>query len=345
MSVKLIAKINLPYVLRMEKRGALETVLDPDIEFSFFKIIFFSHYQKNDDKPICNNIQIEAILNNYNHTDPLSSKLGYLTLNKDEDIDFNIEQFNVTDDDRKEIFKLVRDKLNNFLLYLNAATKMFWIEDIPLNPTSHVIGTTTDFMFSHPSKDGVFWTIISDNFMTDLDPHNIKSLNNKILDEYKDKHIVHSVWPTYLNKANKAMYLSEYEDFIIYCAIAAESFIKQLVNHSSTQGDAIFNKLKSVGKSQMVDTYFNIIMKYLYKTNLKEVKPELYKTIKDIFMLRNDIMHQGFLDNESYKKVGINKLDFEEVHKYFSRLELAIEECTRIATEELTESTKGKKNN
>jgi len=342
MSVKLIAKINLPYVLRMEKKGVLETVLEPDIEFSFFKIIFFSHYQKNDDKPICNNIQIEAILDNYNHTDPLLSKFGYLGLI---DIDIDFKLFHVTDNDRKEIFKLVRDKLNNFLSYLNSATKMFWIEDIPLNPTSDVIGTTTDFMFSDPLKDGVAWTTISDNFMTDLDPQNIKSLNNKILDEYKEKHIVHSVWPTYLNKANKAMYLSEYEDFIIYCAIAAESFIKQLVNHSSTQGDVIFNKLKSVGKSQMVDTYFNIIMKYLYKTNLNEVKPELYKTVKDIFMLRNDIMHQGFLDNESYKKVGINKLDFEEVHKYYSRLELAIEECTRIATRELTESPKGKKNN
>lgn len=35
----------------------------------------------------------------------------------------------------------------------------------------------------------------------------------------------------------------------------------------------------------MFETYFNIIMKYLYKINLNEIKPELYKTIKDVFML------------------------------------------------------------
>ncbi|MGF9741432.1 hypothetical protein ABEX38_29120 [Priestia megaterium] len=154
-------------------------------------------------------------IDNYNHTNPLRGKLGHLRLNKN--IDF--ELFHVADNDRKELFKLVRDKSNNFLSYLDAATKMFWIRDIPLNPTSHVIGTTTDFIFSDPLKDGVTWTIIFDNFMTDLDLHDIKSLNNKILDEYRDKKIVHSVWFTYLNKA---MYLSEYEDFIISCAIADE---------------------------------------------------------------------------------------------------------------------------
>jgi hypothetical protein len=80
----------------------------------------------------------------------------------------------------------------------------------------------------------------------------------------------------------------------------------------------------------MVDTYFKVILKYLFKKNLLDIEPALYSNLKSIFQLRNEIMHKGHLDESSYKKVGINKLDFETCSLMLYKLEKAILMITKL---------------
>lgn len=225
---------------------------------------------------LCNTIEVEAVINNYHHTE--------YSLEKNSIYD----TYEVTDNDRTEIFKLVKDKLNHFLLYISKASKMFWINDLPINPVSDVIGIRTDFIFVNPgeaiSMNSRVWSSIQDNFMVDLYSNSLKPIDQNMLEEYKDKYIVHFTWNTYINKANKAIYTSEYEEFIIYCAIAAESFIKQFVGANplrpSRADDVVLNKLMTVGKSNMVDTYFKVILKYLFGTNLLEMDEKILFALK-----------------------------------------------------------------
>jgi len=57
---------------------------------------------------------------------------------------------------------------------------------------------------------------------------------------------------------------------------------------------------------------------------------KLYKNLKDIFILRKEIMHTGSLNKNSYKRVGIENLDFEQVNLYAKRLDLSINKCSEI---------------
>lgn len=142
--------------------------------------------------------------------------------------------YDVSEKDQTEIFEGIVIKLNRLLIFLNKVTKMFWIREISVNPIGGAIGTRTDFVFTDPKvkiRDSARdWYTINDNFMVDLYSDNIKPINGDILEKFKDTYVVNSIWITYMEKANRAMYVSEYEEFIIYCAIAAESFIKQLVS-------------------------------------------------------------------------------------------------------------------
>ncbi|QSX23922.1 hypothetical protein [Priestia megaterium] len=328
MSIKLLARIDLPYIVRLEQRGDLETELPPDKDFSYFKITFSSKYLYNSDQPVCTSIEIESILNNYHHEHYPKTQIRSSTINT---LEISNVIFDIPEATRNEIFKLVRHKLNNFFVYLTKVTNMFWIEDLPLNPISHVINNNTDFILLDPEtpNDKRDWETIADNFMIDLEIDNIKPLNKNILNEYED--IKSTIWSTYLNKADKAIYLSEYEDFLIYCAIAGESFIKKLIEENHPLEDETLKKLKEKGKRSMVKSYFIEIMKYLYNVDFSKEKPKLYQNLQIIFKLRNDIMHKGFLDEDSYEKAGIKTLDFEESKKIISNLKKALNECLIIA--------------
>lgn len=327
MGMKLVARIRLPYVIRLEKHEKIYVQLPEDKEFSYCKVSFLPTFREKDETSVCDCIEVEAILNNYDHTKYPKNKA---IQHNDSSIRV-LEMCEVSDEETAEIFKVVRSKLNKLFLYVNQATGMFWVEDIPLNPISSVISTRSDFRFSHPENtvEMESWKTIFDDFMVDLSLDDIKVLNNNLLKKYKDTES--SIWTTYINKAHKSIYLSEYEDFIIYSAIAAESFIKQLVNNSASKEDIIFKKLTDVGKSQMVETYFRHIMKHLYDVDLYKVETGLFNNLKSIFSLRNDIMHKGFMSEKSYKNAGINKLEFKEASKMFFKLNKTLEKCLEIA--------------
>ncbi|MBH0159641.1 hypothetical protein [Fictibacillus sp. 26RED30] len=335
MSIKLLTKISLPYLLRLQFPESIETELPVDDNFSFFKIVFLpnidelenKNFSPNYNENFCNTIEVEAVLNKYHH------------------INYSIEKssiydtYNVTTKDRTEIFKEVRVKLNHFLLYISKSTKMFWVEDLAINPLSGVIGTHTDFIFLNPehkvNMNSRIWNSIADNFMVDLYRNKFQPISEKLLDDYKGNYVVNFTWVTYINKATKALYKSEFEEFIIYCAIAAESFIKMFVSTgtlypSKFEDDIVLDKLISIGKNNMVDTYYKVILKYLYGVNLLELNQALFNNLKDIFNLRNDIMHKGIMDENSFKKVGINDLNFEQASLYLNRLNQAIETCLKL---------------
>ncbi|MDZ5474167.1 HEPN domain-containing protein [Bacillus sp. 31A1R] len=329
MGIKLLARISLPYLLRLSDGARLETKLPIDENFTFFKITFFPNKEDNDNylpkysDNICNNLEIECIVNKYDYKNYTYIDTGIFKI------------YDIGDIHRAEIFNFVREKLNSYLISLGKVTKMFWIEDLPLNPISGCIGIRTDFIFTKPDEvigNARWWNTIQDDYMVDLNSKNIKPLDKRLLDRLENRYVVNLTWHTYFNKATKAMYSSETEEFIIYCAIAAESFIKQLITNSSDNQDVILNKLISNGRNNMVEMYFVVIMKYLYGVNLLEVQQGLYKNLKDIFSLRNDIMHNGYLDKSSLKKVGIEKLDYNQLKKYLSKLDSAIITCIKIAS-------------
>lgn len=331
MSIKVWATIKLPYILRLEQKEIYEVELPTDSEFSFFKISFFPNidsinnvnYSSEYQERSCNYVEIEAILKRFNCFDYPIIK----------DSIYNL--FDVSKEDMVEVFKLVNKKLNQFLMELSKITNMFWIEEITLNPISGVIGTRTDYAFVEPETvigNSRIYSTIDDNYMEEVMLQEITPLNNNILEPFRNgNHILKLIWHNYLNKATKAMYSSEYEEFIIYCAISAESFIKQLVN--ITDKDIVLDKLIEVGKNQMVNTYYKIILKYLFGKSLIEVEEVLHKNLIDIFTLRNEIMHRGYLDETSFKKVGIQEINFEQAEIYLSRLNRAIEVCLELVSE------------
>lgn len=333
MSIKLVTKIDLPYILRLEQRGTLETELPQDKDFSQFKIILSPKYISNSDQPVCTSIQIESVLNDYHYDDYPKTSIRSSRVGNLDTLEVRNVIFGIPDVVRKEIFKLVREKLNNFLIFLSESTNMFWIEELPLNPISYVISNHTDFIFLSPETKRVNedWERIADNFMLDLGLKNIKPINITMTSKYKDTKS--TICSKYFNKAHKAIYLSEYEDFCIYCAISAESFIKSLINDSHPSEDENLEKLKLKARSKkgMVETYFKDIMQYLYKTDFSQSNPGLYSNLKSIFELRNNIMHKGFLDKESYLKAGLKELDFEQANKMLSKLEQTFKECKAIS--------------
>ncbi|MCY8378391.1 hypothetical protein [Bacillus haynesii] len=329
MSIKLIARIGLPYILRLNTDEKLENELPKDPNYSYFKISFLPNVEDNPNfssnfsANTCNTIELEVIINNYSTSNYKLIKNSI----------YNI--YDVSEEDQTEIFEGIVNKLNRFLIFLNKVTKMFWIREISVNPIGGAIGTRTDFVFTDPNvkvRDSARdWYTINDNFMVDLYSDNIKPINGDILEKFKDTYVVNSIWITYMEKANRAMYVSEYEEFIIYCAIAAESFIKQLVSTFPDQNDVVLMKLKEVGRNNnIVETYYVTIMDYLCGTNLRKADEKLYKNLKDIFILRNEIMHTGSLNKNSYKRVGIENLDFIQVNLYAKRLDLAINKCSEI---------------
>ncbi|GGA43155.1 hypothetical protein [Psychrobacillus lasiicapitis] len=334
MGIKLWAKIKLPYILRLENEEKYEIELPSDEEFSLFRVSFFpnsdnpdnSNYLSEYREKSCNYIEIESIVKRFNYSDyPVRNSVIY-------------NSYEVSEIDTTEIFKLVKNKLNIFLIELSKITKMFWITDISLNPISGVIGNRTDYTFVEPDtaiSDNIrsYYTI-NDNYMEEVKRKEVKPINMDILSVFRNENslILKPIWHNYLNKATKAMYSSENEEFIIYCAISAESFIKQLikVNSNLKEKDIVLEKLTEVGKNQMVNTYFKIILKYLFGANLIDKEEVLHKNLLDIFTLRNEIMHKGYLDKSSFEKVGINELNFEQANLYLSRLHRAIEICLNL---------------
>lgn len=83
-------------------------------------------------------------------------------------------------------------------------------------------------------------------------------------------------------------------------------------------------KLQEAGKNNMVDTYYNVILKYLFGKSLLEIDESLDNNLVIIFKLRNDLMHIGELNSKSYKKVGFKELNHEACEIIIEKLQEVI---------------------
>ena len=340
MPLKVLCRIKLPYMMRLRDSEIYNANLESCENFNSFIVNFHPNIDSNDagfyipELPgnTCSFVEIECVLKIFNHNNyPIIPTAIYNTY----ELPYN---------DRMEIFLIIRNKLSKLLKKLEYYTKMFWIEEVPINPISGIIGTRTDFSFLHPDENITFssriWSSVLDNFMIDLENEKIKPIDQEILHDINYLTVVNSIWSDYLNKANKALYESEYESFIIYCAIAAESFIKQMVEFTESDEDLVLKKLKDSGKNQMVEVYYKVILKYLYGRNLLDVEPSLYTNLNSIFRLRNAIMHSGELSEAAFKKAGIDGLNFDSCIEMFHKLNKTIRVVLRLIVEAQKERNK-----
>lgn len=259
MGLRILSRIKLPYIIRMKESEIIKTQLPATKEFSEFKVTLFPNRETNDElynpQYSDNNsfyIEVEALTELYSHEKYENSGSSLYSI------------YNVPEDDQIIIFKMLKDRLNEFLYFLSEMTQMFWIEELTLNPISGAISKRTDFVFLHPNLkiDGNsrLWNTYNDDYQTDLRLMPVKSLSKEIVDEFGETYIIRDVWTEYRNKAKRALFSSEYIDFITYSAIEAESFIKKTVNFlqgRKPEKDVVLAKLIETGKNNL----WNLIIK------------------------------------------------------------------------------------
>lgn len=337
MGLKIFTRIKLPYIIRMKEVEIIHTQLPATKEFTEFNITFYPNLHSNNElynplysENICFFIEVEAVTELFNHDE--------YDIN-----DTNIyNSYEVPKDNQLVIFRMLKDRLNNYLDYLSEMTKMFWIEELALNPMSGAISKRTDFVFLPPDfkikGSSRFWITYNDDFQTDLRLTSINALTQEIADEFIHTYIVRDVWIEYKNKAIRALYSSEYTDFIIYCAIEAESFIKKTVNYireNKTEKDIVLDKLIDIGKNNFVDSYYKVILKYITGKILFEEEPKLYSILMSIYRLRNAIMHQGIIEVKDFKNAGmegVQELNYDTCLDIYNKLQKAIRTTLNLLT-------------
>lgn len=337
MGLKILARIKLPYIIRMEEAKIINTRLPSTKEFCEFKITFYPNLDSNDElynpqysENKCFFIEIGAVTELYNHDDYKETQTGVYST------------YELHEDEQLVIFSMLKNRLNEYFNYLSEMTKMFWIEELTLNPMSGAIAKRTDFVFLHPDckicGSSRFWNTYSDDFQTDIRLTSVKALTQEIADKFSSTYIVRDVWIEYKNKAKRSLFSSEYTDFIIYCAIEAESFIKKTVNfirERNADKDIVLDKLIDTGKNNFVDSYYKIILKYITGKSLNEVEPELYRNLIIIYKLRNAIMHQGTIEDKDFKSAGmegLKNLNFDSCLEIYNKLQKAIRKTLSLLT-------------
>ncbi|WP_339180162.1 hypothetical protein [Oceanobacillus sp. FSL W7-1293] len=308
MGLKVLTLIKLPYTLRMKESKEIIAKLKPTNEFSQFNITFYPnsqdyeeyynpHYPNNS----CLFIEIEAVTELYD--------AGNYKVYDNNDYYHTLE---VPEENRKLIFEMLRKKLNSYLQALNEHTKMFWIEDLPMNPLSSTIGKTNQFMFLNANQEvktsSRFWWKTLDDYQIELEAigRSIYSIDESIVNKCDQLRVLGHPWRTHLNKAKVALFESQFNEFIIYCSIASESFIKQLTMPKiyGLENDIILKKLVRTGNNKIVDSYYNVILKYIFGKSLEDVNPNLYKGMNTLYQFRNALMHNGEISKKELKKAG-----------------------------------------
>jgi hypothetical protein len=215
LALKVLCRVKLPYIIRIEEAINYISYLPSCNEFKVFNIFFFPNDRNLDDdllnvdypEETCSVIEIETILNSFTYENyQVESSAVY-------------KRYKVPHNDQLVIFKSIGNKLNSYLKYLKYVTKMFWIEELPINPLSGVIGTRTDFAFLHPEErigSSRVWNTMHDNFMVDHDMEHIKPLNEQILNKFNNSYVIYEIWYDYVNKARNSLFVSDYDTFIIY---------------------------------------------------------------------------------------------------------------------------------
>ncbi|MFA1819739.1 hypothetical protein ACDX78_06000 [Virgibacillus oceani] len=120
MGLKVLTRIKLPYIIRMKDDKEITAKLNPSDEFSRFDITFYPNskdykefYNSGYPDNNCLFIEVEAVTELYNFEDY-----------KMKGIDDHYPAYEVSEEDSKLIFSLLRKRLNNYLEVLNEKTKV-----------------------------------------------------------------------------------------------------------------------------------------------------------------------------------------------------------------------------
>ncbi|MED2796906.1 hypothetical protein P4244_04780 [Bacillus thuringiensis] len=333
MTIQVLCRIKLPYVI--ELNGDVD-VVSSNYQCEIFKTfeLTFLHNNEDDDEiydpnfsnRYCRYILIKCIIKDWNiNTYTLRTSGIKVKLLGSEDKKDIILVENVPDTDRNKIFKLISKKFNDLLYYIRISTGMFWLKPISINNISGVMGTNTSFCFyteDSPVRNLNYSITYHDSFMVNI---NTQPLNNDLLRNYL---ITEKNWKKisqdYLHKAKTALFEDDYPDAIIYASISAESFIKSYISSITVnehKDDIIFEKLINSSGQYILDSYYNVILKYVRGKSLIEIDEIGHQKLSSLYKLRNAIMHKGLLDEESLQKAGLKKLGHEECQSLLDAVE------------------------
>ncbi|MER0279670.1 hypothetical protein ABRY18_05670 [Clostridioides difficile] len=315
MSIKVKVWAKLPYIIKLEEEKDYEFSFLFD-DFDLFKLnmrfndendflIYNNEYPGN----VCQHIELEVIYKYVDYTKYKTTKC----ISSDDNY-FVVE---VPLDKTTEIFGCMNKRLNEILNFLREKSNMFWIDEFNLTHINYHSENEVRFNFYSPNVnlssvinsfiECTDYYMISKNFKT----NNVGEDTFKNFDSNKIKM---NVFNEYIDKAEKALYEYNYENFIMYCGISVESFIKQHTYKLANKDDIVYNRLKKQS-SYYIDLYYNVLLKYLTGKSLEEIDRKSYKCLVRLYSLRNSLMHEGIIDKRALEKADIIKLDFSECYE------------------------------
>jgi hypothetical protein len=325
MAIQVLCRIRLPYIIKLD--GDFD-VISPNYQCSIFQKfeLTFLYNNKDDDElydphldeQYCRYVLIKCIIRNWDISKYTLKPIGKVILpgSKEEKEIVVIE--NVPDNDRSEIFKLISKKFNDLLYYIRSSTGMFWLNPISINNISGVMGNNTPFCFyteDSPVDELNYSITYYDSFMENI--KDIQPLGSDLLRSYKmEEEDWKRISQNYLHKAKTALHENDYHDAIIYTSISAESFIKSYISSITKkegyEDDIVFKKLIDNSNQNILDSYYNAILKYVRGKSLIEINNVAHQKLSSLYKLRNAIMHRGLLDKTSLEKAGFNEFGHKE---------------------------------
>ncbi|MDD9267857.1 hypothetical protein ACFPES_12545 [Paenibacillus sp. GCM10023248] len=328
MSVRVLCKIKLPYPIRLE--GDFD-VVSPQFScdiFKRYKLTFLFNDENNEDiynlnldKNFCQYVMINCVIKDWDisgYNQKIIGKSGPVQL---KDIVF---LDNIPDEEIRKAFDLISNKFNEIIYHIKENSGMFWLDSIPINYHSGVMGVNTPFGFYTEDtiiEKPIMTTTYYDDFTQKLE---VKHLSSNLLKKYKaDNSDWARVSNGYLLRAKTALYEHKYHDAIIYAAISAESFIKSYFTYVNNETNDIVLEQLTKSNQYIVHSYYNVTLKYIRKKSLEEINSVLYKKISAIYTLRNKIMHRGYLDINTITDLnfGWSKIEFMECKELIEALQ------------------------
>lgn len=330
MSIKVEMFIQLPYVINLKEEKNYKFNFKFD-DFQIFLLEFRFNDESEDDiydenypNDQCKNIRVEAVYSDCDYLAYEREKSLYNSENNEDAFAINLPL-----EETKKIFKSINNRVNQILAFLCQKSNMFWIEAISIKSISTRYDNAVKFNFYSPNtvlrpSFKVLRTYSTD-YMVSGDIEVINRVDDDLFKTFNIGDHVLETYKVHLNKAKKSMYEENYEEFLIYCAISTESFIKEYITKLEPKDDIIYNKLSRL-KSDYLDKYYNLLLKYVKGYSLQEMDEACFTILKRMYNLRNSVMHNGIIDSCSLKKAGLSHLEnlnFEECKKILDNIELA----------------------
>ncbi|MFJ3389737.1 hypothetical protein [Lysinibacillus sp. NPDC086135] len=326
MSIKFQCRVELPYSIRLNDAKDYEKdFYFPEFEKFHLRLLFNdinyqSIYNDKYENDVCRFIQIEVISKNYNYKDYKVNKITKII--DEEKIGCEESVTGVPDDVARKIMSEISIRLNSILRFIRENTKMFWLEDIPINRINKMVGIFSSYYFYAPTYE--LGRNMRHNF-TFLDTYIDHAESEKIDDNsFENFSVEENKYTTsfqFLDKAQSALYDSKFKDVIIFASIAQESFITKFIEDISNEGDVVFDRLNNI-RGGLMDLKYNVILKYLKNYSLQENNLEYWNSIYSVYQLRNKIMHYGELKLKDESKLSFEKLDkdLSNIRKAFDKI-------------------------